>query len=118
MRRKLNEDCERLRSEVEQHRLDKENLGQGKFEQERNMNALKTTLNVLEQEKRHLTENLKMKDETIDDLNNRQRHLDQELSLKIADVDKRKKQVKDVSKELLKANEIISKMQEENRRQS
>ena len=43
-----------------------------------------------------------MKDETINDLNNRQRQLDQELGLKITDVDKRKKQVKDVSKELLK----------------
>ena len=39
--RKLNVECERLRSETEQLRLDKENLSKGKFDLERNVNALK-----------------------------------------------------------------------------
>ena len=45
--RKLNEECERLRSETEQLRFDKENLSKGKFDLERNVNALKVRNNSI-----------------------------------------------------------------------
>merc|ERR1719219_2411379 len=51
--RKLNEECEKLRSETERHRFDNENLGKGKFEQERNISSLKSSLDILRQENLH-----------------------------------------------------------------
>jgi hypothetical protein len=42
--RNLSEEGKRLRSEVEQHRIDKENLGQGKFEQDRNMSKMQVRM--------------------------------------------------------------------------
>ena len=42
--RNLSEEGKRLRSELEQHRIDKENLGQGKFEQDRNMSKMQVRM--------------------------------------------------------------------------
>ena len=64
--------------------------------------SFQTSLNILEQENRHLTENLKIKDGVIDDLNNRQSQLDQELGSRNDKIEKRTNEVKNVGRELLK----------------
>ena len=109
--RHLNEECKRLRSDAEQQRQEKENLGQGNHELDRNLSRLQSRIDLLEQEKVRLTENLKSRDDKIEDLTESKKNLELELQEKKLLVTKRETTVKKVSQELIKANDIIRKLQ-------
>lgn len=93
-------------------------MGQGNHELDRNLSRLQARLDVLEQDKIRLGEDLKRRDENVEDLMNMRKHLEQELSEKKCLVTKRENAVKNVSQELLKANEVIRKLQDQNRKEN
>lgn len=114
----VQEECKRLRGEVDQYRQDKENLGQGNHELDRNLNRLQAHCQVLETEKVRLAADLKRRDDTIEDLMTMRKNLETEIQEKKTLVTKRETAVKNVSQELIKANEVIRKLQDQNRKEN
>jgi spindle assembly abnormal protein 6 len=113
-----NEELKRLRAEAEQHRLENNNLGQGKHELDRNLSRLQARVDILEQEKGRLLDDLTRRDGTIQDILEQRKRLEQEVAEKKLLVTKRETAVKNVSQELIKANEVIRKLQDQNRKEN
>eukprot|EP00095_Tigriopus_kingsejongensis_P003000 maker-scaffold784_size97500-snap-gene-0.28 protein:Tk03000 transcript:maker-scaffold784_size97500-snap-gene-0.28-mRNA-1 annotation:"spindle assembly abnormal protein 6-like protein" len=105
------EDHQQLRRELETKKFEHNKLDSGFHDRERLLHQLQTKVSMLEQDRSRIQVEHSRQADQLSRVSEQKTRLEQEMSEKSALVTKRETAVKTVSKELVKANEIIRKFQ-------
>ncbi|CAB4063897.1 SAS-6 [Lepeophtheirus salmonis] len=108
---------EAFQRELENKKMENNNLDAGYHDRERMINQLKLKVGLLETEKERTEVEFRQQQDLCTIANEQKNKLDLELKEKIALISKRENAVRSVTQELMKANEIIKKFQEQARSQ-